>query len=68
MVATFLLENKVHILKEKLQPIMVSLPQDVAKASSEFSGSPLSQAINQKTLRIENLDKEICFILDSLQL
>ena len=63
-----ILQNKVSILKEKLAPIMISVPENVAKASSDFNGSPLSQEINQKTLRIENLDKEIAYILDSLQL
>ena len=63
-----ILENKVSILRTKLNAVMLSIPENVAKASTEFNGSPLAQEIESKTDRLRNLDKELCYILDSLQL
>lgn len=63
-----IVSDKVSVLRGKLEPVLVSVPENVAKAISDFNGSALSREINQRTLRLENLDKEISYILDSLQL
>ena len=61
-------EKGVEQLKEKLRPVMSEVPQDKDDKGEGYCGSPMAQEIEQKTQRIRYFNKELVFILDSLQL
>jgi predicted nucleic acid-binding Zn-ribbon protein len=61
-------EKRVASLRDKLRPVMAEVPQNKDDEADGYGGSPLAQEIEQRTQRVRQLNKELAFILDSLQL
>lgn len=62
------LTEKVRTLRAKLEPVMVSVPENKDGEQVGFSGSPLSQEIDRATERVATLNRELDYILSNLQL
>lgn len=61
-------ERRLDSLKSRLQPVLQSVPLNPNKDGEGFVGSPLSQEIENRTQRVRQINRELDFILDSLQL
>ena len=61
-------EQKQGLLRNRLQPVMQEVPVNPSKDEVGYGGSPFAQEIEGKTQRVRALNRELSFILDSLQL
>ena len=61
-------EKRLATLRDKLKPVMAEVLQNKEVEVEGYGGSPLAQAIQQRTNRVKLFGKELALILDSLQL
>ena len=63
-----MLSNKVANLRVRLEPVMVSVPENPNKDSEAYGGSAISREVEAQTAKVKKIDRDIAFILDSLQI
>ena len=61
-------ERKLNSLRLRLQPVLQEVPASPNKDGEVASGSQLSQEIESRTQAVKQINRELTFILDSLQL
>ena len=62
------LEQKFDVLRKKLSPVMMEVPVNPSENKDGCGGSPMACEVESRNQRIKNLNREVSFVLDSLQL